>query len=66
MKDKDNPQNPKKKKKIPTGHTHKEYIFKPYKQPLQLIKSTYNPRKKWTKDQNGYFSKDGLWIAIGP
>ena len=36
-----------------------------YKQLVQPnIKNKYNPRKKWAKDWNGYFSKEGLQIAV--
>lgn len=45
--------------------THKELISKTYEQLVQLnIKNKYNLRTKWAKDWNGYFSKEGLQIAV--
>ena len=42
-----------------------EFNSKTYKQLMQLIiKNTRKQRKKkWAKDQNGYFSKESLQIA---
>ena len=49
---------------IPKETTGKESIYKIYKQFIQLnTRKTNNPIKKWGKDLNRYFSKEGIQIA---
>ena len=49
---------------IPKETTGKESIYKIHKQFIQLnTRKTNNPIKKWGKDLNRYFSKEGIQIA---